>query len=108
MTRPMPALTACIDVVGRSGARAFEVGYLHDDVPPEQAAWWASAEYRGARYIVENHVGPEEACEALAIRMLSDSRCTTCGRPVQVGIKSPRFCTWTRSGDHWSGSCETP
>jgi hypothetical protein len=72
------AFHAAVDLIGRSGAREFEIGYLHDDVPVEQAAWWAHAQYRGARIVVENHARPEAAAEALAVKVLSGGMCTHC------------------------------
>jgi len=42
-------LTAAVDAVARTGATQFELGYLEDDVPVEEARWWASARYQGVR-----------------------------------------------------------
>jgi len=38
------ALIAAADLVGRTGATGFEIGYLHDDVPAEKAGWYAHAQ----------------------------------------------------------------
>ena len=45
------AVIACADLVGRTGAKEFQVGYLHDDVPVEQAGWYAHAQYQGCLFI---------------------------------------------------------
>jgi hypothetical protein len=55
------ALHASLDLVRRSGASTIEFGYLDEDVPVEEARWWASAEYRGIKISVEDHRGPIEA-----------------------------------------------
>lgn len=121
------AIIAAIDVVGRSGAREFEIGYLHEDVPPDQAAWWAKAQYRGARISVEDHRGPVEAAEALARRILTGAKCTGCGRLVALSdagayayesthltdgtewtaeqARAAGQCRWTRVGRRWEMGC---
>ncbi len=45
MNLDQDAVTACADLVGRTGATNFTIGYLHDDVPPDQAAWYAHAQF---------------------------------------------------------------
>src|SRR5258706_493846 len=62
------AVLACTDLVGRTGAKEFQLGYLHDE-PPHQ--WYAQAQYKGARIIEENHAGPSEAADALSRRLLT-------------------------------------
>lgn len=122
------ALTAAVDLVGRSGARDFELGYLHDDVPVGEAAWWAKAQYQGARLTVENQPGPVEAAEALARRVLTGGRCAHCGGLValsddgavafetghlvdgtQWNVEDARAagtCRWRRVADRWARGCE--
>ncbi len=75
------AMMAAFDLVGRAGATSLEVGWLHDGVPVEDAAWYATAKYRGARVTEENHRGPDAAVEALAVRLLTGAmcRCGDCG-----------------------------
>ncbi|HEV7982231.1 MAG TPA: hypothetical protein VGP86_04995, partial [Xanthobacteraceae bacterium] len=51
-------LIAAAELVGRTGARGLEIGYLHDDVPAEDAAWYAQAQYQGSRIIAENYTNP--------------------------------------------------
>lgn len=72
------AIIAAADLVGRAGARQLEIGYLHEDVPSDQAGWYAHAQYRGARITAEDHPGPVEAVEALARRLLTGAQCTHC------------------------------
>jgi len=101
------ALIAAVDLVGRSGATNFEVGYLHDDVPSERAGWYAQAQYRGARLIAEDHRGPIEAAEALARRVLAGAECAHCHRPVVLGGGVElSACRWTRRGARWARGCE--
>lgn len=78
------AMIAAFDMIGRTGARNVEFGYLHDDVPVHLADWYAHAQYQGSRIIVEHHVGPLEAVEALARRLLTGGRCTHCGGLVAL------------------------
>lgn len=99
------ALTAAIDLVGRSGATGCEVGYLHDNVPAEQAGWYAHAQFRGARLTSEDHVGPAEAAEGLARRVLRGAQCTHCQKTVSLNGFSKNKCRWTREGARWVRGC---
>lgn len=122
------ALTAAADLVGRSGAQAFELGYLHDDVPHEDASWWASATFRGTKLIEEGHRGPAEASEALARRILTGAKCTHCGGLVALSdqgavafngrmadgttwtveqARAAGQCRWRRMGATWVRGCES-
>ncbi len=101
------ALLAAVDLVGRSGGTDFEVGYLHDNVPVEKAAWYAHAQYRGARITAENHPGPVEAAEALARQVLKGAQCTHCKRTVSLGGTGTKvICRWRREGRKWIRGCE--
>jgi hypothetical protein len=122
-------VVAAADLVGRSGARGFTIGYLHEDVPATDAAWYAFAQYRGARITAENHRGPAEAAEALAKRLLTGARCA-CGKLVALSnigavaferatlVDGSQFtldqavkggqCLWQRKGDQWVSACGLP
>lgn len=76
-------VTACADLVGRSGARQLEFGYVHEGVPSAEAGWYCQARYRGALIQVTDKAGPAEAAMALAERLLTGARCR-CGRVVQL------------------------
>lgn len=121
------AMIAALDLIGRTGAREMQVGYLHDDVPAEEADWWAHAQYRGARIVAEHHTGPVEALESLAERLLTGGKCTQCGKFTTLrddgGIVYPNahltdgtavdidearrlgFCHWQRIGRRWTQGC---
>lgn len=123
------ALIAAADLVGRTGAKGFEIGYLHEDVPAEQAAWYAHAQYRGARITESDHKGPIEAAEALARRLLGGGKCTKCGGLVALSdsgamiypsatltdgtkwtaedAKAASQCRWTRIGRKWVAGCQS-
>lgn len=126
MTVDEDALIACADLIGRTGATNFEIGYLHDDVPAEDAAWYAHAQFRGARITEENHRGPTEAAEALARRILTGAKCR-CGKLVALAddgaiafdgtlVDGSRFtveearnagqCRWARVGARWEMGCK--
>lgn len=120
---------AAADLVGRTGARSFAIGYLHDDVPVEEAGWYAHAQYRGARISADDHRSPGDAAEALAIRLLTGARCK-CGKLVAlvpggafaftdpVMADGSRWsadqaedagqCLWRRYGKRWQQGCEPP
>lgn len=124
------ALTAAIDLARRTGAVEFEIGYLHDNVPADKAAWWAKARYRGARIDVENHRGPVEAAEALARELLTGAKCNHCGGLVALSddgaiayervtmsdgtewtveqARAAGQCRWTRTGRTWVMGCRKP
>lgn len=117
---------AAADLVERTGARQFQIGYLHDDETAERAAWYAHAQFRGGRIMVENHRGPAEAAEALAERLLSGARCS-CGKLVALSdvgafafkravmadgteftaeqARTAGLCRWKRDGDRWVSGC---
>lgn len=121
------ALVATVELVGRTGATAFECGYLHDDAPVDQAAWWAHAQYRGARIAVENQAGPVQAFDALAKRLLSGAQCQHCRGLVALSpfgamafdstfvdgrrwtveqAAAAQQCLWRRVGRSWVRGCE--
>lgn len=123
------ALLAGVDLIGRTGARQFEVGYLHDGVPSEEAGWYAHAQWNGTRLIAEDHSGPVEAVEALAARVLTGGQCQHCHgitsltdeRPSPGDVHLPDgtpwtaeqqraalLCRWTRKGPRWARGCERP
>lgn len=127
--RPFPdddAMTAAVEVIGRTGARSFNVGFLHDDAPSEQAAWYAHAQYKGTRITVENKAGPLEAAEELARKLLDGGQCQHCRKVVSLsgsavvrdktlitGIKWSKeaqaaagLCRWRREGNRWKRGCE--
>lgn len=122
------ALIAGVDLVGRSGARSIEIGYLHDDVPAEEADWWASANYRGTKLQVEHAPSPVAAVEALALRVLAGGMCNHCKKLVALQddgafawmeahlLNGVRWnvedaaragqCRWRREGRRWVRGCE--
>lgn len=122
------AVVACADLVGRTGAKNFALGYLHDGVPVEQAGWYAHAQYRGARIGVENQPGPAQAADALCDRLLTGAQCFHCKSLVTFSDDDPRafeqstlvhggewtieqaraagVCRWRRPGARWVRGCE--
>lgn len=121
------ALQACADLVGRTGATGLQFGYLHDDVPPDQAGWYAHAQYRGARITVDDQRGPIEAADALCRRLLVGAKCVHCSKLVALSddgavaydstlVDGTRWtaeeaaragqCRWRRVGPRWARGCE--
>lgn len=119
------ALMAAADLVGRTGAKEFQIGYLNDD-PPHQ--WYAHASYKGTRITEDDHKGPIEAAEALARRLLTGGKCTKCGGLIALSgdgafaytsatltdgtkwtakdAKAAKQCRWTRMGRRWEAGCQ--
>lgn len=95
---------ACYDLAGRCGATECTIGYLHDDVPVDQAGWYAHAQYRGARITVEDQPSPDAAAYALAVRLLTGGTCR-CRRPVTLADDRPG-CRWRLVGARWEPSCD--
>lgn len=99
-------VVACVDLVDRAGASGFEIGHLHDDVPVEQAGWYAHAQYRGARITVEDHQSPTAAALALAERLLAGATCR-CRQPVTLS-DGRAGCRWRLMGARWEPGCDVP
>ncbi|GIH95374.1 hypothetical protein ACFFMN_23800 [Planobispora siamensis] len=100
------AAIACVDLIGRSGATNFEFGYLHDDVPMEEAAWYAHAQYRGARITAQGHRDPIAAMEELARKVLAGGLCTGCQCTVSLSDDGAGLCRWRRMGPRWEMGCK--
>jgi hypothetical protein len=119
-------VVACADLVGRAGARQFEIGFL-DDEPPHR--WYAHAMYRGTRIQVENYDEPAAAARALAEKLLTGAKCR-CGSLVALRADgavaftkvhmadgtawtaeqaaAAGQCRWLLTGDRWEPSCPVP
>lgn len=100
----MDPVVACADLVGRTGASMFSVGYLHDDVPVEEAGWYAQAYFKGARITAEDYRTPGAAADALAFRLINGGTCR-CGL-VGTTLPGPDGqCLWIRVGKQWQPGC---
>jgi hypothetical protein len=95
---------ACVDLVGRSGGSGFEIGYLHDDVPAEEAGWYAHVQFQGARISVGERWSPTGAALALAERLLSGAMCR-CRHPVSLS-DGAEGCRWRLVGARWEPGCD--
>lgn len=102
------ALIAAVDLVGRTGSRNFEIGYLWDDVPVSEAGWYAHAQYRGARITVDDCTSPIEAADRLARRLLTNGFCNRCRRRITLGKRAAHQCRWWREGAKWVQGCARP
>jgi hypothetical protein len=117
------AVKACADLVGRTGARQFECGYISDN-PPHR--WYATAVFKGAKITAEDKESPAEACDKLAARLLTGAQCQHCKKLVTLSPlgamardatlidgrewtaeqqKAAGLCHWTRPGDKWVRGC---
>jgi hypothetical protein len=98
-------IVAAADLVSRMGASQFEIGYIHEDRPMQESAWYAHAQYRGARVIVDEQSSPMDAAEGLARRLLTGARCG-CGRKVVMErLGKAGECRWRREGAVWVSAC---
>jgi hypothetical protein len=119
-------IIAAADLAGRAGAREFQIGYLHENVPMHEAGWFAHAQFRGARITAEDASSPGDAAEALAVKLLTGARCS-CGKLVQLvpggalafmrtqmadgttwtaeEAAAAGQCRWTRLGPRWHKGC---
>lgn len=122
------AITACADLVARMGAKQFQIGYVHENVPIAESGWFAHAQFRGARLTADDHVGPVEAADALCERMLTGAQCLVCKSLVALrddgaivyekqtlldgrhwnaeDARRAGTCRWRRVGPRWVRGCE--
>jgi hypothetical protein len=121
------SVKACADLVGRTGAKSFECGYVHDDVPAEEAGWYATAIFRGTKITAADKRSPAEACHELAVRLLSGAQCQHCRKLVTLSADgavahdvtlvgggtwtaeeqaAAGLCHWRRAGDRWVRGCD--
>jgi len=108
LTRRMEEATqATADLVRRSGATAFECGYLYDVPRVEDQGWYASAHFGERQMRVEGR-DPVDACMALALELLDNTLCRRCGRPITVFGADGEFCVWRLAGAHWRSGCNLP
>ncbi len=120
------AVIACADLVGRTGATEFQIGYLSDTAPHQ---WYAHARYKGARISADDQPGPVEAADALSRRLLTGAQCQHCKGLVTLSNDgAPAYsrahlvdgtpwnaeesggassCRWRRMGPKWTMGCES-
>jgi hypothetical protein len=97
---------ACADLVDRTGARGFEIGYVHEDVPVEEAGWYAHATFQGVRIQAPDHRSPSAAALALAEKLLTGGMCK-CGQRVTL-TDQRAGCRWRLMGKRWEPGCDAP
>jgi hypothetical protein len=106
-------LIACTDLADRAGATSFEIGWTCPHTPDEggghhcgDETWWAIAQWKGARLMVESHPSPSGAALALAERILTGGACR-CGQPVALS-DGATGCRWRLTGKRWEPGCDAP
>lgn len=121
-----PEILAAAEMAFRSGGQEFEIGWLHDDVPAEQRAWYAHATYQGTRLRVDGLPGPGAAAATFVSRVLDGGQCQLCGKLsttdparalggdktllngkqwTQADQVKAGICVWRRQGPHWVEGC---
>lgn len=126
----LDAVVAAADLVDRCGGRGFEIGYLEENVPSEEARWYCSVRFKGRKLIVDEKTSPIEAAEGLARELLTGAKCR-CGKlvalspggavmhgEVQTMADGSTFtaeeartvgqCLWTRKEKRWEPGCDAP
>lgn len=106
-------MVAAVECIGRGGATELEFGFLEDDVPMDQARWWARARWRGHQVSSDEHRAPWLAMEALMVEVIDRGQCGACGRTVALASTAPApgarggtVCRWYREGRHWLRGCD--
>jgi len=99
------SVRAAANLVGRTGARELEIGYLHDDVPSHLAGWYAIATYKGAKVIVEDQPHPVVALRKLALKLIEGGACTYCLRTVSTRRIDRDTCYWQIINMRWERGC---
>ncbi len=99
-------IRATADLIGRTGATQFEIGWEHDDVPVELMGWYCKATYQGTEIRAEG-AGPIEAADALARKVLDGGLCMYCKRRITIdNVEDLEKCFRARVGDTWMRGCE--
>lgn len=106
MRKAALVIEACANLVGRTGVRGFEIGFVNDDVPMEDAGWYAHASFQGARIQVQDHRSPSAAALALAEQILIGGACR-CGKQVTLADRQDG-CRWRLMGKRWEPGCDVP
>ena len=101
----LDVVIAAYRLAERSGGKTCEIGYLHDDVPSEQAGWYGVVEFRGAKIMVGDQSSPSAAALALAARLLAGAICR-CGKPVTTIDGKQGACRWHLNGKEWKPGCD--
>ncbi len=105
-------VVACADLIGRCGAKDFEIGFLREDVPIEEAGWYAKARYNEHTFDSGEHRLPGGAARALAERLLEGGLCK-CGQQVTLTDDKPG-CRWRLTNPpepaatRWESGCDAP
>ena len=108
----MQPVVAAADLVGRAGAKGFEIAW---DCPhatdsdsghscPE-VTWTCSASYKGHRIFTEARSHPAQAANELAVKILTGGSCR-CGETV--GLFGAPGCQWQLVDDRWEPGCDAP
>lgn len=105
-------VTACTDLVGRTGATALDIRYQDDQEP---VLWVAAAHYPGGRVEVDAALNTPHALYRLAERLIDGGACQHCGKATNVTIDfsdsqpfGPLFCSYVYDPElkRFRRSCE--
>jgi hypothetical protein len=113
MSGPSPddleRMDAAMQMIGRAGAQNLEFGYANEDAKRlEDGDWWATCQFRGNMLMVEHHISPVHAVEALAQIAMRDAKCRYCARPIGWGIgpnAGETRCPWKLVDGRWVRGC---
>jgi hypothetical protein len=100
-----PKMTAGIDMIRRTGAATFRVGYS-DPEDGEPIVWYACAVYRGGQAEAAAGFDPETSVLRLCERLVDGGICAHCAKPTifeqnfeevdfyNLAMGSPVFCVY--------------
>ena len=74
-----PRMTAGIELIGRTGAKSFQIRYSDDEEP---VVWFAVALYDDGKAETAASLDPVMAILRLAERLIDGGMCTHCKRPA--------------------------
>ena len=79
-----PKFTAAVKLLGRTGARSFDMRWCGtgDDAEQPPIAWVALVEYSASRFECAAAPDPETAVLRLCERVIDGGECTHCHRPT--------------------------
>jgi len=84
-----PKFLAAVDMIGRTGAQTFRIGYSDEDDGPPVVVWYAVAQWVGDRAEAAGALDPLTAVLRLAEQVIDGGECTHCHRPTILDTADP-------------------
>lgn len=90
-------IKAGVDLIGRTGAKQFQIRYSDDEKP---VIWFAVAIWEDSKYETAAGADPLQAVMRLCERLIDGGICTHCNRPTALetmhveGLPWDQFLCW--------------